>query len=531
MLASPSFPCHATPFNPTAYQSCVRWKTGNRADNSDFHYRYDPSFTSILNSTAQNLRCVRSSCPKPLLIFTPEDESQVQAAVACASWLGINLRTRSGGHDYEGLSYISLINEPFLILDLQKLRHVTVNPVDGTAWAQTGATTGEFYYQISQANRSLGFPAGICPSLGLGGHISGGAYGPLMRMYGLGATNVLDVRMVDSSGNILDKRSMGPDVFWAVRGGGGGSFGVVLAWKLQLVPVPEKVTVFTVAKTMGNGNGIDALHTWQTAAPTVDPRLFVRVVMSVQGGTVLNLYNGMFLGDKGSLECITRKSFPGLKLRLRDCKEMSWIEAVIYMAGFPPGTEPDVLMKGKPTFLNYFKAKSDFVNRPITKEGLAGLRDVLVKAHPGGEYMILNPLGGAVANMSEDELPFSHGKNDYLVQYVAYLNDGSLENQMKNEEWVRMVYNYMEPFVTSNPRESYVNFRDLDLGQDERCRGNCTCPYLWGESYFKGNFYRLVSAKYQVDPKNFFRFEQSIPPWHEVVEKKVCYDLITVCVR
>ncbi|CAA0825392.1 FAD-binding Berberine family protein [Striga hermonthica] len=345
-----------------------------------------------------------------------------------------------------------------------------------------------------------------------------------MRLYGLGATNVLDVRMVDSSGKILDKDSMGPDVFWAVRGGG-GSFGVVLAWKLRLVPVPENVTVFTVTKTMEN-KGIDLLHTWQTAAPAADPRLFVRVVMSVQKGTVLNSYNAMFLGDKESLECLTRKSFPGLKLRLRDCKEMSWIEAVVYIAGFPPGTEPDVLMKGKPTFLSYFKAKSDFVNQPITKDGLAGLRDVLVKAHPGGETVIFTPLGGKVANLSEDELPFSHGKNNYLVQYVAWWNEGSMESQMKNEEWVRTVYNYMEPFVTSYPRESYVNYRDLDLGRDKSCRGNCTCPYLWGESYFKGNFYRLISAKYQVDQKNFFRNEQSIPPWREVVEKKICYDLI-----
>ena len=129
------------------------------------------SFIKVLQSYIRNQRFNTSSTPKPSIIVTPSDESQVQAAIICSRNIGIQLRIRSGGHDYDGLSYISDV--PFFILDMFNLRSISVNINDKTAWVQAGATLGELYYRIWEKSKVHGFPAGICPTLGVGGHFSG----------------------------------------------------------------------------------------------------------------------------------------------------------------------------------------------------------------------------------------------------------------------------------------------------------------------------------------------------------------------
>lgn len=469
------------------------------------------SFTTLLQSTAQNLRYLDPSVPKPDFIFTPLSEAHVQAAVICSNMLGIHLRVRSGGHDYEGLSYASEIETPFIVVDLAKLRTVEVSIEDNTAWVQAGATVGEVYYRISQKSNVHAFPAGLCTSLGIGGHITGGAYGSMMRKYGLGADNVVDARVVDVNGIILDRAAMGEDHFWAIRGGAGGSFGIILSWKLQLVPVPPTITVFTLPITLEQG-ATQILYKWQQISHQLPQDLFIRVLITpTKNRTIITAYNALYLGDSNTLLKLMEKSFPELGLTQKDCIETTWIKSVLYIAGESPTTPPEALLQGKPQFRNFFKAKSDFVQFPIPKLALEGLwKRMLLEDSP---LMIWNPYGGMMSKISEDQIPFPHRKgNLFKIQYVTSWQSESKDAEKKHMEWIREVYKYMAPFVSKSPRAAYVNYRDLDLGMNKKGNSSLDEASEWGSKYFKQNFNRLVMVKTKVDPHNFFRHEQSIPP-------------------
>ncbi|XP_058196990.1 berberine bridge enzyme-like 15 [Rhododendron vialii] len=480
-----------------------------------FYTPDNPSFTPLLNSSAQNLRCLLPSVPKPELIFTPLVESDVQAAVICSKQLNMHLRIRSGGHDYEGLSYISEVETPFVVVDMSKLRSISVDIQGNSAWVEAGATVGELYYRIAEKSKIHGYPAGLCTSLGIGGHITGGAYGSMMRKYGLGADNVLDARIVDANGKILDRESMGEDLFWAIRGGGGASFGIILSWKVKLVPVPETVTVFTVTKTLEEG-ATKILYKWQQVADKLDEDLFIRVITQVGNGakegekTVSNSYNALFLGGEDRLLQIMGQGFPELGLQRKDCVEMSWLESVLYIAGYPSSVPPEVLLQGKSSFKNYFKAKSDFVKEPIPESGLEGIwKRFLEEDSP---LMIWNPYGGMMSKIPESDIPFPHRNGTlFKIQYVALWGDADKDSPGKHVDWIRKLYNYMSNYVSKFPREAYVNYRDLDLGMNKNGSTDFVQASVWGSKYFKNNFNRLVRIKTKVDPDNFFRHEQSIP--------------------
>ncbi|KOM53135.1 hypothetical protein LR48_Vigan09g179400 [Vigna angularis] len=509
--------------NPSLYDNflrCLTQQTKSSTPLSNIVFpQNNPAFPTVLENYIRNSRFNNSQTPKPLLIVTPLQESHVQGAVICAKAANIQIKIRSGGHDYEGISYVS--QKPFIILDMFNLRAIKVDITNQVAVVQAGATLGELYYGIWKNSKVHGFPAGVCPTVGVGGTVSGAGYGNMLRKYGLSVDNVIDAQIVDVKGNLLNRKSMGEDLFWAIRGGGGASFGVVISYTFKLVPVPETVTIFRVQKTLEtNVTATDLVVQWQQVAPTTDDRLFMRLLLQpvssevVKGKKTLRAtVVALFLGGAGEVVSILGKEFPLLGLKKEDCMEVRWIDSVLWWnddESLKNGEKPETLLNRNLNSGGFLKRKSDYVEKAISRDGLVSIFKKMIELGKVG--LVFNPYGGKMSEIPSDATPFPHRKgNLFKIQYSVNWKDPSAGADLNFTNQAKMLYSYMTPFVSQNPRRAYLNYRDIDIGVNNFGKNSFEEGEVYGRKFFNQNFDRLVNIKTKVDPQNFFRNEQSIP--------------------
>ncbi|CAI9092053.1 OLC1v1027200C1 [Oldenlandia corymbosa var. corymbosa] len=405
------------------YQNFINCFVNNSSNSAVISTPDTSSYSSILNVSIQNLRFTLPNTPKPQLILTPQNEAHIQTALYCSQKHKLQVRILSGGHDFEGSSYVS--NVSFFVLNMYNFRSISVDSINKTAWVGAGATLGETYYNIVQANSSLAFPAGYYPQVGIGGHISGGGYGCLVRKFGLAADNVLDARVIDAEGRILNRASMGEDLFWAIRGGTGASFAVILEYKVKLVEIPkEQLTAFSLKRTLEQ-NATDLVHKWQTVGPNLPPELLLELQLTVvpsnqtaDGKTIQATFVSLFLGGADDLVSIMNQNFPELGLVRDDCITLSrWVDFITYFYQRPLNLTDTILTSR--VSLNpksYFKSTSEFVQNPIPKQGLEQLWDVMRNISSPPVLMNWTPFGARMAEIPESEIPFPHrAGNIYMV--------------------------------------------------------------------------------------------------------------------
>ena len=270
-------------------------------------------------------------------------------------------------------------------------------------------------------------------------------------------------------------------------------------------------------------NAIDAVSRWQEIGPKLDENLFLRAVPqattddseSMPSITIQVQFISLFLGNHSQLLAEMEKSFPELGLQAEDCTEMNWLESALFMNGMS-GQGVEALLDRTPMFNLSFKAKSDFVTKPIAEAEWEkiwrALGDLKAKNN-AGLLMIMEPLGGRMSEISESAIPFPHRKgNLYNIQYYIIWAGADEEENQRQLDSMREFYRFMTPYVSSNPRTAYYGYKDIDLGGTYGVFPSYSIAREWGEKYFKGNFERLATVKRSVDPMNFFRNEQSIPP-------------------
>jgi len=421
---------------------------------------------------------------RPGLVVRAATQADVVSAIHLARERDLVLSVRGGGHNIAG----NALCQDGLMLDLSAMDQVTVDPETRTARVGPGATLAAF--DAAAQEHGLATPLGINSTTGVAGLTLGGGFGWLTRKHGFTVDNLISADVVTAGGDRLTASAEeNPDLFWAIRGGG-GNFGVVTSFQFQLHPVGPEVLAGLVVHPYEDAPAV--LRAWRDFAAAAGPDVSAWFVIrkapplpflpeAVHGTNVLVLacfYAGSMADGEAELSPLRAIGTP-----------IADVVGPHPYTGWQQVFDPLLT----PGLRNYWKSH-DFAE--VTDD----LLDVLVEygarlPSPHTEIAFAQ-LGGAAAQVPADAM--AAGRRD--ARYLVNLHT-RWESPAEDEAcilWARELHRDTADFSTG---AVYVNFMPEDEADTEQVRA------AYGD-----NFRRLVELKRKYDPTNLFRMNQNIPP-------------------
>lgn len=414
---------------------------------------------------------------KPAVIVRVANTQDVSTVVNFARTSGLPLAIRSGGHSSVGYGVV----DDGIVLDLRDLKTITVDPPNHTVWVESGATAAQVTNELDTFDQVLGF--GDTGSVGVGGITLGGGIGFLVRQYGLTIDNLLAAEIVTADGQILQvDHTHHPDLFWAIRGGG-GNFGVVTRFQFKTYPLAQvyggmMVLPATPAVIAGGVQAALTAPPELSAIFNVMPAPPMPFLPSEIHGQLIVMALLMYAGDpvagKGVVD-----TFRSLATPLADMVRPMRYKEIF----FPEDPSYHPLAAARTMFM-----KS--VDEKLAQEMLEQLN------HSDAPMRVvqLRALGGVMAKVSPEATAYAHRLAPLLTNVAAFYS-GPADHQQK-VEWVNQTVRILD----QGEPGAYVNF----LG-DEGEQGVHS-------AYPEKTWERLVAVKQQYDPLNLFKLNQNIKP-------------------
>ena len=414
---------------------------------------------------------------RPAAIVRAGNVDDVRRAIAAARAGGLDLAVRSGGHSVAGHG----ATDGGIVVDLRDMARIDVDPVARTAWVETGATARQVTEAASKHGLVVGF--GDTGSVGVGGITLSGGIGFLVRKFGLTIDSVLAAELVTADGRhrYVDAERE-PDLFWAIRGGG-GNFGVVTRIKFRLEPLPhftggllvlpatpETIVGFAAAALAAP----DELSTIANVMPA-PPLPFLPA--DVHGRLVIFALMA-FAGDDASA-ARALAPFRSLATPLADM-----VKPGPYLAMYAPED---------PNFHPTAASRTMFVDAIDLDAAKTILAHVAASDAPMRAAQ-LRPLGGAMARVPVEATAFAHRSKPMLVNVAAFYQGAATRDARR--AWVDAFAKALQPHDAS----AYVGF----LGDDGAARIRAAYPGATWD--------RLARIKTAYDPENLFRLNQNVAP-------------------
>jgi FAD/FMN-containing dehydrogenase len=419
---------------------------------------------------------------RPAVIARCASVSDVVRAVNFARETGLRLAVRGGGHNIAG----SALCDGGIVVDLSKMKAASVDPGARRASIESGATLADL--DAATQVHGLATPLGINSTTGVAGLTLGGGFGWLSRKYGMTVDNLESAEVVTAAGEVVRASAdEHPDLFWALRGGG-GNFGVVTRFTFRLHHVGPGVLSGLIVYPLSQAKHVleryrdfaakapDELSAWAVlrAAP---PLPFLPPEAHGMGILAIGL---LYAGDPKRGEALIE---PLRELGTRVGEHVGMQPYVAWQQTFDP-----LLTAGA---RNYWKSHN------LTTIG-DGLIDVVVQyagklPTPQCEIFIA-ALGGATARPAPESTAYAHRNAKFVMNVHGRWNDAA--DDARGTGWARDFFQAAAAFATGG---TYVNFMTADEGDR-------------GRAAYGSNYDRLAQVKRQYDPSNLFRVNQNIQP-------------------
>lgn len=417
----------------------------------------------------------------PAAVACCASEADVTSALAHVRARGLPFALRGGGHSFAEHS-----STTGLLVDLGAMKEIEIGT--DSVRVGPGVRIGELARRLAEHGRMV--PCGWCPTVGVAGAVMGGGYGVFSRLYGLGADHLVAARVVLADGRRVEA---GDDLLWALRGAGGGNFGVVTQLTLRTRPI---VPVTAVQAICDFGRAADLVDAWQHWAPEAPDE--VNLEIAVISGDLPDeppyaVLFGIVAGPEERARKLVGDLAPLDRLRLTRLEGAAAACHHAYADGgegavtdLPDGERPGLRLN-----------KSGFFDGHLPRAAIEDLLERLATDRVYGEIRDLEfvPWAGAIGRVAPGASAFVHRAPRFLVKQAVQVGFRATDSRRRDAHaWLRRSWERLSPWASG---AVYPNYPDADLED-------------WAQAYYGTNLPRLREVKAAYDPDDLFRFVQSL---------------------
>ncbi|KAF4620737.1 hypothetical protein D9613_001013 [Agrocybe pediades] len=427
----------------------------------------------------------------PFAVILPRNIAEVQEIVKYCYDNKIRLTVKNGGHSYAGYC----LNDEGIVLDMSAMREVHINDNSTLVKIQGGATWVDAYATLVGKDAANIIIGGQCPFVGVSGFTLGGGLSPFSRSYGLGVDNVVEMTMVTATGDLVtvtdhEMEQHKRDLFWALRGGGGGNFGILVDFtskvhKLRNADGHIVAGNLTWKLPSQEQDFKDMMKTWNDA-PQWPPELAADMITRFVDGEMVGQMTILF---NGTMEECLKEVAPLMKYNpVNEMKQMQWSDWVKIDEGFEVDSK-----------VYHHHASVILPNNDVTPAVTDLIVSLVKESHtlpgdPGQCSILWDHIGQATTKVKSDDTAFFWRDGFYVMTILVQWLDPA-QNQ-KYLDFADKCKNSFLPFAIQG-KAAYLNYIDSTVQN-------------WQDAYYGSNYARLQKIKDHWDPTNFFHFDQSI---------------------